>query len=58
MEFIDERIITRSIVESFSKDFLDHIDCDVAIAGAGPAGAVAAYYLSKANLKVDRKSVV
>lgn len=52
MNAIDERIITKAIVESFSKDFLDYTDCDVAIAGAGPSGAVAAYYLAKSNIKV------
>lgn len=52
MEILDERIITKAIVENFSKDFLDYTDCDVAIAGAGPSGAVAAYYLAKSSIKV------
>ncbi|MDY6821296.1 MAG: sulfide-dependent adenosine diphosphate thiazole synthase [Deferribacterota bacterium] len=51
MEIIDERVITRAIVESFSKDFTSYTDCDVAIVGAGPSGLTAAYYLSKAGLK-------
>jgi thiamine thiazole synthase len=49
---IDEKIITKAIVESFLKDFLSYTECDVAIGGAGPSGAVAAYYLAKKNIKV------
>lgn len=52
METIDERIITKAIVENFTKDFLDYTDCDVVIAGAGPSGAIAAYYLALAGIKV------
>jgi thiazole biosynthesis enzyme len=48
----DDIIITRAIVETFSKKFLEYSDLDVAIAGAGPAGLCAAYYLAKENVKV------
>jgi len=44
---IDEVIISRAITESFMKDFIEAMDVDVAIAGAGPAGLTAAYYLAK-----------
>jgi thiamine thiazole synthase len=49
---MDEKIITKGIVESFTKDFLSVVDSDVAIAGAGPAGMTAARYLARKNLKV------
>ena len=48
---IDETIISRAIVESFTKEFLEALDVDVAIAGAGPSGMTAAYYLAKAGVK-------
>ncbi|BDC36019.1 MAG: thiazole biosynthesis protein [Candidatus Methanoliparum thermophilum] len=44
---IDEIDITRTIIEGYVEDFLKNIDIDVAIAGAGPSGMVAAYYLAK-----------
>jgi len=44
---IDEITISKAITESFMKDFLQAMDVDVAIAGAGPAGLTAAYYLAK-----------
>jgi len=48
---IDEITISRAIVESFTKEFLRALDVDVAIAGAGPSGMTAAYYLAKAGVK-------
>lgn len=49
---LDDVVITRAIVESFSKKFLEYSDLDVAIAGAGPAGLCAAYYLVREKVKV------
>lgn len=49
---IDEIVITKAIVEDFMNVFLDYTDVDVAIAGAGPSGMVAAYYLAKEGVKV------
>ncbi|MCX5802318.1 MAG: sulfide-dependent adenosine diphosphate thiazole synthase [Proteobacteria bacterium] len=49
---IDERIVTKAIVESYTKKLLSSLELDVAICGAGPAGIVAGYYLAKAGLKV------
>ena len=43
---IDEITISRAIIESFTKEFLGALDVDVAIAGAGPSGLTAAYYLA------------
>ena len=49
---IEETEITRAIVEDAVKEFLDHLEVDVAIAGGGPAGLVAAKYLGDKKLKV------
>jgi thiazole biosynthesis enzyme len=48
---LDEITISRAITESFMKDFMDAMEVDVAIAGAGPAGMTAAYYLAKKGIK-------
>ncbi len=49
---IDERVISRAIVERFYRKLLDHLDIDVAIVGGGPSGLVAGYYLARAGRKV------
>lgn len=49
---IDDVVVTRKIFERFSKEFQDCFDVDVAIAGAGPAGLIAAKYLANAGKKV------
>jgi len=49
---LDELIITEAIIESFTKKFRDYLSSDAAIAGGGPAGLCAAYYLAKAKKKV------
>lgn len=49
---LDDVVITKAIVESFVKKFLEYSEVDVAIAGAGPAGLCAAYYLARQNAKV------
>ena len=49
---LDDVTITRAIVETFTKKFLEYSDLDVAIAGAGPAGLCAAYYLASGGAKV------
>ncbi len=43
--------ISRAIADSFMKEFLDSMESDVAIAGAGPSGMVAAYYLARKGIK-------
>lgn len=48
---MDEVIISRAITESYLKDLLEATELDVAIAGAGPAGMTAAYYLAKEKAK-------
>jgi len=52
MKLRDETI-TRAIVERFTKKFVDNLNQDVIIAGAGPAGLTAAYYLAKKGIKVS-----
>src|SRR4030042_3072149 len=44
---MDEVTISRAITESFIKEFIEAMDVDVAIAGAGPSGMIAAYDLAK-----------
>jgi thiamine thiazole synthase len=48
---MDEVIISRAIVESYMEDFMESMEADVAVAGAGPAGLVTAYYLAKEGIK-------
>ncbi|MHA1230378.1 MAG: sulfide-dependent adenosine diphosphate thiazole synthase [Candidatus Helarchaeota archaeon] len=49
---LDDIIISEAIISTYTKDLLNFLDIDVAIAGAGPAGLVAAYYLAKKGKKV------
>lgn len=49
---IDDLVISEAIVKSFMEDFLDSIELDVVIAGAGPAGLMAGYCLAKEGKKV------
>jgi len=49
---IDERIITRAIIESELTALLDCIETEVAIVGGGPSGLAAASFLGEAGLAV------
>lgn len=49
---VDDVEVTRTIVENYMRKFLDSLELDVAIIGAGPAGMVCAYYLGTAGVKV------
>ncbi|MBQ9874581.1 MAG: thiazole biosynthesis protein [Thermoguttaceae bacterium] len=46
-----ENIVSVAIISSFSKKFVDCLDLDVAIVGAGPSGLVAAKTLAEAGFK-------
>lgn len=49
---LDERMVTRAIVERYCEKLLGHLDLDVAVCGAGPSGLVAAYYLATGGARV------
>jgi thiazole biosynthesis enzyme len=48
---MDEVIISRAIAESFMKEFMESMEVDVAVVGAGPSGLLAAHCLAKSGLK-------
>lgn len=50
---ISETKITKLILESAANNLLNNLNVDVAIAGGGPSGLVAAKYLAQAGLKVS-----
>ncbi len=52
MKEIDDIKVTESIVNRYFEEFSEHTEVDVAIAGAGPAGLVAARYLAEKGHKV------
>ncbi len=43
--------ISRTIYEEYSRKLLEHLENDVVVVGAGPAGLIAGYYLSKSGIK-------
>ena len=49
---LDERVISRAIIERYTAKLLSCLDRDVAVVGAGPAGLVAAHHLAQAGRKV------
>ncbi|MFH1139197.1 MAG: sulfide-dependent adenosine diphosphate thiazole synthase [Pseudomonadota bacterium] len=49
---LEEIIISRAIIERYTEKLLDGLELDAAIAGGGPSGLTAAYYLAKAGRKV------
>ena len=49
---LNEVLISKAIISGFTEELTDYLDIDVAIAGAGPAGLIAAYYLAKEGKKV------
>jgi len=48
---LDDIKISKAILKKFFKEFQEATEVEVAIAGAGPAGMVAAYYLAKQGIK-------
>jgi len=49
---LDDIIVSKGIVAGYMEELLDYMEMDVAIAGGGPSGLTAGYYLAKAGLKV------
>jgi len=49
---LDEIRVTRLIIDAYTKKLHEVADLDVAIAGGGPSGITAAYYLAKAGYSV------
>ena len=49
---IEDTKITAKIMERFSRDMLDLLELDVAIAGGGPSGLTAAKYLAREGAKI------
>lgn len=52
MKLEDEKI-TKAIIERYMNKFINNLNQDVIIAGAGPAGLTTAYYLAKRGFKVS-----
>lgn len=48
---LDETIISKAIIKTYSDELIEHLHSDVIIAGAGPAGLVASKHLAEAGLK-------
>ncbi len=47
---LEETTISKIIIKEYMNKLLNHLDTDVAIAGAGPSGLAASYYLSKEGI--------
>lgn len=45
--------ISRAIIEEYSRKLSEHLENEVVIVGAGPAGLAAGYYLAKAGAKTS-----
>ena len=49
---LDEIKISQAIIETYTRKLIKALDIEVAIAGAGPAGMVCAYYLARKGRRV------
>jgi len=49
---LDEKIITRAIIDRYFKKLKENLSVDVAVVGGGPSGLVCAYFLARKGFKV------
>jgi thiamine thiazole synthase len=49
---ISEKDVTKAIVSGFTEEFLEYVESDVVIVGAGPSGLIAAKRLAENGVKV------
>ena len=47
-----EKDVTKAIVSEFAEEFLEYVESDVVIIGAGPSGLIAAKRLAESGVKV------
>lgn len=49
---LNEVTISKAIISKYMEELIDNTNLDVAIAGGGPSGITAGYYLAKEGFKV------